>query len=78
MYTYYDPITGKRKFIYAVDLPSLRDKEKQFMKERLNGLDVYLAGSADINYVFDRYMSTKTERVPFFMFFLRVYCVCLK
>ena len=61
MYTYYDPITGKRKFIYAVDLPSLRDKEKQLMKDQLDGLDVYLAGSADINYVFDRYMSTKTE-----------------
>lgn len=27
----------------------------------MDGLDVYVAGSASLNYVFDRYLSTKTE-----------------
>lgn len=27
----------------------------------MDGLDVYVAGSATLNYVFDRYLSTKTE-----------------
>ena len=60
MYTYTDPI-GRRKFIYANDLATLREKEKQLMKDQLDGLDLYVAGKATINDVFDRYMSTKYD-----------------
>lgn len=52
---------GERKCFYAKDLPELREKEKQYERDRLDGLDVYLMAKADINYVFDRYMDTKTE-----------------
>ncbi len=59
-YAYTDPL-GKRRCIYAKDLPELREKEKQVQFDRLDGLDVYAKSRCDINYVFDRYISTKTE-----------------
>lgn len=60
IYTYTDPL-GRRKFIYANDLVTLREKEKQLMKDQLDGLDLYVAGKATVNDTFDRYMSTKYD-----------------
>lgn len=60
MYTYTDPL-GRRKFIYAQDLTTLREKEKQLIKDQLDGLDIYVAGKANLNDTFDRYMSTKCK-----------------
>ena len=40
VYSYLDPL-GRRKYIYAKDLTSLREKEKQLMKDQLDGLDIY-------------------------------------
>jgi integrase len=60
LYTYTDPF-GKRRFIYAQDLKTLRDKEDKLKKDQLDGLDVYAAGNATLNFVFDRYISTKYE-----------------
>lgn len=57
----YTDVFGQRKCFYAKDLPELREKERQMEKDRLDGLDVYLMAKTDINYVFDRYMETKTE-----------------
>ncbi len=59
-YSYKDPL-GRRKYIYAYDLATLREKEKQLMKDQLDGLDTYVAGKATVNFVFDRYMSIKTN-----------------
>jgi integrase len=59
-YSYTDP-EGKRKAIYASDLPELREKEKQMERDKLDGLNVYLQAKVDINYVFDRYISTKRD-----------------
>ena len=59
-YTYTDPL-GRRKFVYARDLATLREKEKRLMKDQLDGLDIYAAGRATVNETFDRYMSTKYE-----------------
>lgn len=39
MYTYTDPL-GRRKFIYAQDLATLREKEEQLVKDQLDGLDI--------------------------------------
>ena len=50
---------GQRKYIYANDLVSLRRKEQELLKAQLDGLDVYTAGNASINFVFDRYISLK-------------------
>ena len=60
MYSYTDPL-GRRKFIYANDLATLREKEKQLVKDQLDGLDLYAAGKATINDTFDRYLSTKHD-----------------
>ena len=58
IYTYTDPL-GRRRFIYANDLVSLREKEKELVKDQLDGLDRYVAGTTTINEAFDRYISTK-------------------
>lgn len=47
MYTYTDPL-GRRKFIYAQDLATLREKEEQLVKDQLDGLDVYVSGKATV------------------------------
>ncbi len=60
MYKYVDPV-GRKKYIYSNDLLKLREREKELIKDQLDGLDVYIAGKATVNFVFDRYMSIKTE-----------------
>ena len=61
IYTYTDPITHNRKYLYSKDLMELREKERALIRDQLDGLDVYAAGKSDLNFVFDRYISTKTE-----------------
>ena len=39
VYTYTDPI-GRRKYVYAQDLVTLREKEAQIMKDQMDGLDI--------------------------------------
>lgn len=50
--------------IYAGDLVELRVKERKLQKDQLDGLDVYAAGNATLNYSFDRYISTKHNLRP--------------
>lgn len=59
-YVYIDPL-GKKRTIYAKSLVRLREREEQLQKDQLDGLDIYVAGKADVNFLFDRYISTKTE-----------------
>lgn len=59
-YIYTDPL-GKQRTIYANSLVTLRQKEEALIRDQMDGLDVYVAGSADVNFLFDRYISTKTE-----------------
>ena len=58
---YYVDYLGKQRYIYDRDLGCLRDKEKQLERDRSDGLDLYAIAKSDINYVFDRYISTRTE-----------------
>ena len=60
VYTYTDPF-GKRGHLYSKDLMKLREKEEQLKKDQLDGLDLYVRGSATVSFVFDRYISTKSE-----------------
>lgn len=60
VYTYTDP-AGKRRSIYSKDIMELRRREEQLVKDQLDGLDVYAAGNSTVNFVFDRYISTKSE-----------------
>lgn len=63
IYQYMDP-NGKRKVIYAHDLPELREKEERLIKDQLDGLQCYCQGKTTLNYVFDRYISTKYDLKP--------------
>ncbi len=60
IYTYNDP-SGKRRYVYAKSLQQLREKENKLLRDQLDSLDVYAAGNSDLNFVFDRYIATKTE-----------------
>ena len=60
IYKYTDPF-GKKSYLYSKDLLNLRDKEDKLKRDQLDGLDVYVKGKASINFVFDRYISTKSE-----------------
>ena len=60
VYTYTDPF-GKRRYTYSKDLVKLREKEEQLKRDQMDGIDSYVAGNADLNFMFDRYMYTKTE-----------------
>ena len=59
-YQYIDPY-GVRRSIYANTLKDLREREKELIKDQLDGIDAYCAGSSTLNYVFDRYMANKTN-----------------
>ena len=59
-YCYTDPL-GKRHSLYSPDLGKLREKEKAVLRDRLDGLETYALARSDINYVFERYIYTKTE-----------------
>ena len=59
-YCYTDPL-GRRKYIYANDLVTLREKEAELTKNQLDGLDIYIAGKATVNFVFDRHMKLKAN-----------------
>lgn len=60
IYSYTDPL-GKRRYKYSKDLVALREKEEQLKRDQMDGIDSYLAGTADLNYIFDRYMATRND-----------------
>lgn len=60
VYAYNDTF-GKRRCIYAKNLLDLREKADQSTQDQRDGINTYMAGNADLNYVFDRYISTKSE-----------------
>ena len=60
IYKYTDPF-GKKSYVYSKDLGKLREKEEKLKKDQLDGLDLYTMKIATINFVFDRYISSKTE-----------------
>jgi integrase len=59
-YNFTDP-SGNRIFIYSRDLGDLREREEEIAKNRLDKIDIYTKSRSDLNYVFDRYITTKTE-----------------
>ena len=59
-YIYRDPL-GKQHTIYAKSLLKLRELEEDLIRDQLDEIDTYVAGTADVNYLFDRYIATKSE-----------------
>ena len=60
VYTYKNPL-GKRGYVYATTLQELREKEDKLIRDQLDGLDLYVAGKADLNFAVDRYLATKNN-----------------
>jgi len=60
MYSYVDTL-GRRKWIYANDIITLREREKKLMRDQLDGLNLYAAGKATVNNTFDRYIANKYD-----------------
>ena len=58
-YCYSSTKEGKRSFFYASSLEELREKEAELEKKALDGIDTYLAGTATVDFLFDRYMALK-------------------
>ena len=48
-YIYTDPL-GKQRTIYGKSLVTLRQKEDELVRDQMDGLNVYVAGSADVNF----------------------------
>ena len=59
-YIYRDPL-GKQHTVYARSLVELRKMEEELVRDQMDEIDSYVAGSADVNYLFDRYIATKSE-----------------
>lgn len=59
MYRYTDS-NGKRQAIYSKSLTDLRMKERQIARDKKE-LDEYVTTGATVNFVFDRYISMKTN-----------------
>jgi integrase len=57
-YKYKDAL-GNEKTIYSKDLAKLREREKELMKDSLDGINIYVAGKVTLNQCFDRYMERK-------------------
>lgn len=65
MYCYaYTDVYGKRHYMYAKDLGKLRKKEDNLKRDQMDGINTYVAGQASLNFMFDRYIATKTELRP--------------
>ena len=60
VYTYTNPV-GKRCYIYANTLMELREKEDELKRDQLDGIDSYVAGKADLDFLVDRCMATKNN-----------------
>lgn len=59
-YAYTDSF-GHRRYKYTDELVKLRKFEEQIERDRVDKINVYAMSNADLNYVFDRYISTKND-----------------
>ena len=59
-FSYTDPL-GTRRYVYTQDLGRLREKEEEITRDRIDHIDIYTKSKADINFVFDRYISNRCD-----------------
>lgn len=57
----YTDVTHKRRVIYAKDLPELREKERDIMRDLADGLNTQKRYSVTLNEAFDAYFSGRKE-----------------
>lgn len=59
-YAYADE-AGKRRYIYSKNLTTLRQREEQILRDKLDGIDSGQAKNQTLNDVFDKYMATRKD-----------------
>ena len=59
----YTDVTGKRRVIYAKDLPELRIKEKEIRKALEDGLDTYKMATQTLNNAFYAYTGIISQMI---------------
>ena len=57
----YTDIHRKRRVIYAKDLPELREKEQELIRDIQDKLDIGQRATLTLNEAFDRYFATRTD-----------------
>lgn len=57
----YTDVLHKRRSIYAKDLPELREKEREVIKDLEDGMDVHMRSTMTLNDAFDLYFSDRGE-----------------
>ena len=59
-YAYADE-AGKRRYIYSKNLTTLRQREEQILRDKLDGIDSEQAKNQTLNDIFDKYMATRKD-----------------
>lgn len=59
-YAYADE-AGKRRYIYSKNLTTLRQREEQILRDKLDGIDSGQAKNQTLNDIFDKYMATRKD-----------------
>ena len=57
----YTDVVGRRRYVYSKNLLDLRDKETEIKRDNLDGIDSYVRSNCTVNYLFERFITTKTE-----------------
>lgn len=57
----YTDVTHKRRVVYAKDLPELREKEKEILRDLDDGLNVFKRATMTLNDAYDKYFSDRRE-----------------
>ena len=57
----YKDLVGRRRVAYAKDLPTLRKKEKEIIKDLNDGIDTYASENTTLNMAFERCMMGKAN-----------------
>lgn len=63
IFQYRDPL-GKTHTLYANNIMDLRKKEDEVTRDRLDGIQTYVAGQTPLNDAYDRYISLKHDIKP--------------
>lgn len=60
----YTDYYGKRQYVYANDLVTLRQKEEEILRDKLDGIDSQAARNQSLNDIYDKYMATRKDLAP--------------
>ena len=63
IYQYRDPLGGMHT-LYANNIMDLREKEDEITRDRLDGIQIYVARRTTLNGAYDRYISLKYDVNP--------------